>query len=223
MFLRVCTASLSGKGLRATATIHAHTAILVERPIKVVLRQTDTTCSLASSIWKLTGEVMKDTTLAHRLLLRGNWGSGGGGAWGDRDETELTALATASSRAFFSRRDVQAVHSIVQSQHLECPLASHLDIALYDTLSNINHACDANAVVFDQDVRGTKVLVATRDLKDGDEITTCYAPMQPPFVTWSRDDRRALLRASFGFACACDLCKDQKGRAHYTAATSCDT
>jgi hypothetical protein len=76
--------------------------------------------------------------------------------------------------------------------------------------SCLNSDCDPNVapVKEDADVDGRCVLVAKRDIREGEELTMCY-------VDESMDvkERRAELR-DYGFECACERCaREAEGRA----------
>ncbi|KAK3248176.1 hypothetical protein CYMTET_42349 [Cymbomonas tetramitiformis] len=67
--------------------------------------------------------------------------------------------------------------------------------------SRFNHSCRQNVshgYVAEKDVER---IVACRDVKEGEELLTCYAP---PFDSYS--SRQAVLRCHYGFECDCVVC-----------------
>ena len=76
--------------------------------------------------------------------------------------------------------------------------------------SCVNSDCDPNVAPIkeDADVDGRCVLVARRDIREGEELTMCYVDESADVAT-----RRAELR-DYGFECACARCaREAQGRA----------
>lgn len=67
--------------------------------------------------------------------------------------------------------------------------------------SRINHACTANARFRWNASLGMLTVHACKTIKSGEEICFNYSGILRP-----RDERRAQLRADFGFECSCRLC-----------------
>ncbi|GJP36281.1 hypothetical protein CLOM_g20809 [Closterium sp. NIES-68] len=77
--------------------------------------------------------------------------------------------------------------------------------AFYSLQSSINHSCCPNAHAFkrDEDVDGRAVLLASRDIKKGEQIFIAYVEESLPL-----QERREAL-ADYGFVCRCELCEAQ--------------
>lgn len=73
--------------------------------------------------------------------------------------------------------------------------------AVFLTASRINHACDCNAQNTWNESIKKLTIHATRDIRDGEEVTIFYLDR---FA--SHDIRKVLLKARFRFDCRCGLC-----------------
>ena len=75
---------------------------------------------------------------------------------------------------------------------------------VYLKMSRFNHSCQPNAEIFwNQDTR-TGDLRALMKIKQGDEITICYADSDKSL--WSKAERRAELKSVYNFDCNCGGC-----------------
>ncbi|KAK7697048.1 hypothetical protein SLS64_013958 [Diaporthe eres] len=72
-------------------------------------------------------------------------------------------------------------------------------VAIYPKVALINHSCQPN--VLNADKGGTRVIVATRDIQEGEEIFTTYIPLL--LDTESRNHRLH----PYGFRCDCAACR----------------
>ncbi|KAG7194813.1 SET domain-containing protein 5 [Scheffersomyces spartinae] len=83
---------------------------------------------------------------------------------------------------------------------------NNLDLCMYLTQSHLNHNCEPNTkvILFPQSrTRGLQV-IAARDIKAGEELTTTYVnPLYPV------QQRQRELRVNWGFVCGCQRCKDE--------------
>ena len=79
------------------------------------------------------------------------------------------------------------------------------DAALFPTLARVNHACVANADFVSRPEKGVQELVATKDIREGEEITISYLPAADEGSA-PTDVRRAYLREWYGFQCLCRTC-----------------
>ena len=75
--------------------------------------------------------------------------------------------------------------------------------AVFAVVSRFNHACDANACFRWNRTLGMMTVHATRNIRPNEEVTINYGF---PSGCVLRDQRRARLRQSFGFECACQQC-----------------
>ncbi|CAI7798185.1 unnamed protein product [Closterium sp. NIES-53] len=77
--------------------------------------------------------------------------------------------------------------------------------AFYSLQSSINHSCCPNAHAFkrDEDMDGRAVLLASRDMKRGEQVFISYVE-----ESLSIEERKEAL-ADYGFVCRCDLCVAQ--------------
>lgn len=92
-----------------------------------------------------------------------------------------------------------------QVRLLECPVASATTengFGMFGVLSRVNHCCLGNSEpLFSEEMGpGWQVLVSTREICAGEEITFCYAPMMDAAA------RHAYLRNVYGFSCVCRAC-----------------
>ena len=96
---------------------------------------------------------------------------------------------------------------------LDAGYATPLDgTGFYPFVACTNHACNPSLASLkgERDVDGAAVLVATRAITAGEEVTVCYIDA-PPGMPLSQ--RRAELQ-DYGFTCACERCeREEKGRA----------
>jgi MYND finger/SET domain len=72
---------------------------------------------------------------------------------------------------------------------------------LFVTMSRVNHDCIGNCMHHYRDEQGLKLLVASRSIATGEEITFAY-------VHGPRSVRRAKLRIKFEFGCSCEACSN---------------
>ena len=72
-------------------------------------------------------------------------------------------------------------------------------------LSRINHSCCPNTEFHWDSELEEEHLRAIRDIKEGEELLDCYLDLNLP-ARQSRDQRRNLLRAGYGFWCDCRFC-----------------
>jgi SET domain-containing protein len=68
-------------------------------------------------------------------------------------------------------------------------------------MSRINHSCEANSNPFYDDYYDIEILIANRDILDGEEITMSYI-IYPSQIIY--------LESKWGFKCICDLCSTPK-------------
>ncbi|VUZ50174.1 unnamed protein product [Hymenolepis diminuta] len=80
----------------------------------------------------------------------------------------------------------------------------YLSCGIYPSLSLINHSCNPSADYrFTTD--GAAVLIATRNLKAGSEITIAY---DVTYAESNTQNRKQVLKESFFFECMCEACVD---------------
>jgi SET domain len=72
---------------------------------------------------------------------------------------------------------------------------------LFVTMSRVNHDCIGNCMHHFREDQGLKLLVASREIAAGEEITFTY-------LHGPRSVRRAMLRAKFEFDCTCEACSN---------------
>ncbi|GJE85144.1 SET domain-containing protein [Phanerochaete sordida] len=88
---------------------------------------------------------------------------------------------------------------------------------VFATAARLNHGCAPNVNNAWDAARGVLVLRALRDIAAGEELTLGYGALLA-----RREDRRAELRAKFGFECACEVCVlEGKARAASDARREC--
>lgn len=69
-----------------------------------------------------------------------------------------------------------------------------------------NHDCDPSAIWPSLHAGGPVVVVADRDIKEGEEITVSYIGDPPS----REEDRREMLRAQIGTMCGCARCNRER-------------
>lgn len=77
----------------------------------------------------------------------------------------------------------------------------HIGLAIYPTLSLINHSCKPNVFLFFYD--GKAIIKASKEIFIGEEIVLCYGPN---YQTHSLKDRKAQLKKLYYFDCNCECC-----------------
>jgi len=154
----------------------------------------------------------------------GGGGGGGGGGFGERrrmfeeaweiihpGEEDLVDMGTGENtspedRKEKKRRDRRARYiRIFRTNAYTLPGSSSSSAAaivgMFPLVARINHSCAPNAAnVWDPTGPGNRVIWASRDIEQGDEVLVSYAPLL-------RDTpaRRERLR-QYGFECACEVC-----------------
>jgi hypothetical protein len=73
---------------------------------------------------------------------------------------------------------------------------------LFVTMSRVNHHCLGNADHQYLQHRDVKILVASRDINEGEEVTFAYVVDKP------RTERRKQLTRNYTFTCRCSVCTD---------------
>jgi hypothetical protein len=74
------------------------------------------------------------------------------------------------------------------------------ETGLFVTMSRVNHSCLGNTQHTYTENRRAKILVASRDIEEGEEITFSYQPSK------KTDERKAILLVNYGFVCQCAAC-----------------
>ncbi|KAK0614604.1 hypothetical protein B0T14DRAFT_570525 [Immersiella caudata] len=111
------------------------------------------------------------------------------------DGRRFTSMATSNARG-----DVHFVEDVVRTNAFGLFVGGRDMKGVYPEVARLNHACDANS--FPQYIGrdlGMRV-VATRDIKPGEEITISYIPHGMPSVYRQRN------LANWSFKCTCNLC-----------------
>ena len=116
---------------------------------------------------------------------------------------DLKALDKSQQRQFFSLHnsytDKHVLGGIFKTNSMAC--GSDLSaIAIFPTISFINHSCLPNSHYNWNDTMGMQTIHVTRDLRAGEEITICYTD------SGSASVRQAYLKKHFGFDCSCAIC-----------------
>ncbi len=86
------------------------------------------------------------------------------------------------------------------------------DAALFPDMARANHSCAPNADFVSRLGRGVQDLVATRDIKAGEEITISYLPAAKEGSD-VREVRQDYMRQWYGFRCCCKACNMEVSRA----------
>jgi hypothetical protein len=74
------------------------------------------------------------------------------------------------------------------------------ETGLFVKMSRVNHSCIGNTTHLYLENRRAKILVASRDIQEGEEITFSYRPGK------KTDERKRILRVTYGFVCHCVAC-----------------
>jgi hypothetical protein len=74
------------------------------------------------------------------------------------------------------------------------------ETGLFVTMSRANHSCLGNTTHLYMENRRTKILVASRDIQEGGEITFSYQSNK------ETDERKRILQCNYGFVCHCAAC-----------------
>jgi hypothetical protein len=189
-----------GEGLFTRVALRCGEVVLEERPTLYA----PTRGKFTTRPWNLTDQAF--ATERHKLwytteaqdveTLRRQCG------WDEEDEAQARAL---SDLYKVSYDRVVVVYSYLCRVNINTLTRG---AGLYHFLNRVNHACSANAKLFDGDLNGLKKLVALRDIRAGEEVTFCYtfAEVRGPdgFTTPAR---REHLSSVYGFVCACTACK----------------
>jgi hypothetical protein len=74
------------------------------------------------------------------------------------------------------------------------------ETGLFVTMSRVNHSCLGSTTHLYLENRRAKILVASRDINEGEEITFSYQAGK------KTDERKRILRVTYGFVCQCPPC-----------------
>ncbi|KAK3291920.1 uncharacterized protein B0H64DRAFT_329754 [Chaetomium fimeti] len=161
-----------GKGLVATRPIKRHEEILLEH---------------ASMLVDLAFTVKVKATLGYRLLH----------AAVDRlsDPDSVRELGQTNGLA------KDKVENILRTNAFHTPMDGVPHIALYPTVSRLNHACNPNSYTRPMPETLQISILAARDIAAGEEITHSYLPLGLP-----HPERTQKLHRQWGFTCTCALC-----------------
>lgn len=72
---------------------------------------------------------------------------------------------------------------------------------VYPILCLLNHSCDANTIRFN--INNKVLLVASRNIKKGEEVTSSYGET---FLTSNKKTRQEINESKYHFVCECDAC-----------------
>ncbi|KAK6065961.1 SET domain-containing protein 5 [Seiridium cupressi] len=86
--------------------------------------------------------------------------------------------------------------------------AGDLDAGLFPTFCRMNHSCVPNTSYEYDDVSGTMQVYASRDIRQGEELTDAYTELARPRA------RRAKELANWGFRCECLVCEGPEAEEH---------
>ncbi|KAI4954379.1 hypothetical protein J4E91_002092 [Alternaria rosae] len=116
---------------------------------------------------------------------------------------DLKALDKNQQRQYFSLHNSytgkHVLGGIFKTNSMAC--GSDLSaIAIFPTISFINHSCLPNSHYNWNDSMGMQTIHVTRDLSAGEEISICYTD------SGSASVRQAYLKKHFGFDCLCAIC-----------------
>jgi hypothetical protein len=84
------------------------------------------------------------------------------------------------------------------------PISQALGSAVYSASSLANHSCDPNADAAWPQGNARLRLTARRDLQQGEQVTISYID-----ASLEVEERRALLKHSYGFDCSCARCEEE--------------
>ncbi|KAG9503786.1 hypothetical protein J7337_003743 [Fusarium musae] len=125
---------------------------------------------------------------------------------GDLEATaapRLKALSKSEQRQFLSLHNnfpgKDPFSGIIRTNALPCGPGSIVG-GVYPTICLINHSCLPNSHQNWNNEAGHETIHAIRQIKAGEEITISYVEGGPS------NERRPMLKKSFGFDCACYLC-----------------
>lgn len=86
--------------------------------------------------------------------------------------------------------------------------AGDLDAGLFPTFCRMNHSCMPNTSYGYDEVSGTMQVYASRDIRQGEELTDAYTELARPRA------RRAKELANWGFRCECLVCEGPEAEEH---------
>ncbi|KIW10147.1 hypothetical protein PV08_11108 [Exophiala spinifera] len=95
------------------------------------------------------------------------------------------------------------VQDIIKANSFELQVGGIMHLAVFPEISRLNHDCAPNAQYYMQPEALTHVLRATRDVREGEELSISY--IEP---LGSARKRGYHLKAAFHFMCGCDRCSD---------------
>lgn len=108
-------------------------------------------------------------------------------------------------------------HDILCRNGMSCTPPNEVgETGLFITMSRVNHSCLANADHLYLKNRDIKILVASRSIQAGEQITISYVPDE------DADARKLRLRKVYKFTCCCTLCQDPDLEAKVAMAAQLD-
>ena len=178
MSLRIAESSLSGKGLFATRPI-SKGVFFEEEPFAFATdhRANDDDPLLYTPVWRLVDMLARTPKLARAR----DWLASGelqqlphaALSW---DHLDYAAGLYVMAMRGLSSSYVYKLYAVVASVNLRCHDGS---MALYYTLSYLNHACEPNCHVIAEGGSTAARLRAVRDIAEGEEVTISFVAPSP--------------------------------------------
>ncbi|EAQ83102.1 hypothetical protein CHGG_10920 [Chaetomium globosum CBS 148.51] len=161
-----------GKGIVATRPIKQYEEILVEH---------------AAMLVDIAFTVKVQATRGYRLLH----------AAVDRLSDPVSVLELGKSNGLAQ----DEVENILRTNAFNTPMEGVPHLALYPTVSRINHGCNPNANTRPMPETLQISIIASRDIAAGEEITHSYLPLG-----LTSTERALKLHRQWNFTCTCPLC-----------------
>ena len=122
---------------------------------------------------------------------------------------EAANLNAACLLDFEGREGISVVDSYISPEKLKdltAPKFGQYGEAVYSVFSLMNHSCDPNVHYINHTSNGTMVVVATRSLKKGEKLFTCYTT---GFAFDDLSNRQTELQETHHFRCCCIACEQK--------------
>ncbi|CAG8973687.1 hypothetical protein HYALB_00002253 [Hymenoscyphus albidus] len=125
-------------------------------------------------------------------------------------ETAYSNLSPISQKSFTDLHDVRFPSEEDQNKLLTIFRSNAYNtcdskVGLFPKIARINHSCTPNSGNEWVDEAGHRIIYASRDIKEGKEITVSYIPLIKKTA-----DRQSRL-AQYGFTCDCSACQSSHG------------
>ncbi|KAF7190771.1 SET domain-containing protein 5 [Pseudocercospora fuligena] len=130
--------------------------------------------------------------------------------WADSGLPQLQGLSAIQKRQFFDLnnnfKEMRPIEGIVRTNAIPLGQSSSTG-GIFPVCSRFNHSCTANAAYHWNPHSEEEKVYSVQDIRAGEEITVNYISDEVWHLPGK--ERRAAIKAKFGFDCQCDRCANE--------------